>query len=103
MPRMRRTPKIHDDIKQIARITRRWLSGLVALLIVIALVLIFKVGQVFWAAWMIEYRTQILGIILLILFTVILFSPVIIEVNSNPQPFSGPGKNPENPWDNLDH
>jgi hypothetical protein len=47
--------------------------------------------------WMIAHRTQIIGILLLILFIMILVSPVLIEANSNPRTLSGPGKNPKGP------
>lgn len=97
MRHTQRTPKAPDERKRIARITKQWLVGLAALLATIALLFIFKVGQGLWPVWMIAHRTQIIGILLLILFVVILLSPVLIEANSNPRTLSGPGKNPKGP------
>ena len=95
MLRMRKHHKSRMDRKQIARTTKRNLTLLITFLAEISLVLIFRVGESFWPMWMIEYRTRILGIILLAEVCTILLSPLIIEVNSNPRPLSGPGKNPQ--------
>jgi len=64
----------------------------------IALIFIFKVGEVGWPEWMIEYRLSIIGITLFIAVVLMVSSPVIIEVNSNPRPLSGPGHNPKEGW-----
>lgn len=98
MSKMRRLLNNRGDKKQIARTTRLSLAFLITFLIAIILALIFRVGQVLWPVWMIEYRTQIIGIISLALLVVIVSSPVIVEVNSNPRHLSGPGKNPEQGW-----
>ena len=97
MRRSGRTPKASDERKRIARITKQWLVGLTTLLATLALLFIFKVGQVLWPVWMIDHRTQIIGVLLLILLVVILLSPLIIEANSNTRTLSGPGKNPKGP------
>jgi membrane protein DedA with SNARE-associated domain len=97
MRRTRRTPKTSDERKQIARITKQWLVGSITLLAALALILIFRVGQVLWPVWMIDHRTLIIGIVVLILVVVILVSPLIIEASSNTRTLSGPGKNPKGP------
>jgi len=45
------------------------------------------------------YRTQIIGVLLFAITIVAISSPLIVKVNSNPHPLSGPGKKPEmDPW-----
>ena len=83
--------------KQIARTVKRYLTSLITLLSIVLLVLIFGVGKSWWTTWMIGHRTQVEGIILLAIISLILLSPIIIEASSNPRELSGPGKNPENP------
>ncbi len=80
--------------RQIVRTIKRRLILGISLLIAAALVLCFKAGQDLWPAWLIEWRTQIIGAILSIVFFLIVLSPVIVEVSSNPRPLSGPGRNP---------
>jgi len=94
MSKMSRNIGEREDIKQIAQTTKQRLVLLIMLLLTIILVLIFRIGEVLWPAWMIEYRTQITGILLLAETVLILLSPIIIEVNSNPRPLSGPGDRP---------
>jgi hypothetical protein len=98
MSKMRHLKK-REDIERIARTTKQRLVLVIAFLLAIILILIFRVGEVLWPGWMIEYRTQIMGIMLFILFPLILFSPVIIKVNSDPRVLSGPGKDPRQGWD----
>ena len=98
MSGMRRRHNKRGDKKQIARATKRWLAVLIGFLIAIILALIFRVGQVLWPVWVIEYRTQIIGFITLALLVVVVSSPLIVEANSNPRHLSGPGKNPEQGW-----
>ena len=91
-----------DDIKRNRRRTLQYLALFVIFLIAIVLVLAFRVGQVVWPAWLIEYQTQMIGIVLLAIVITICLSPVIIEANVNPRHLSGPGKNPEQGWDPYD-
>ena len=95
MYRMRRRHNNRNDIKRLARRTKQYLAALIILLIAIVLALALRLGQDVWPAPMIEHRTQIIGVMLLALVAIICWFPVIVEANSNPQPFSGPGKNPE--------
>ena len=94
MSKMHRHPH-RDDIKRNRRRTKQYLVLFVISLTAIVLALAFRVGQVAWPAWLIEYRTQIIGIVLLAILVTICLSPVIVEANSNPRHLSGPGKNPE--------
>ena len=87
-----------DQTKKIVRITKRTLIFLIVFLIAIILGLIIKVGLVVWPVWMVEYRIQIIGVMFLFILALIFLLPTIIEVESNPQPFSGPGKNPKIDW-----
>ena len=97
MSRMQRDLSEHEARKQIVKTVKRRLALLIAFLIIILLVLIFRVGESWWPVWMIEHRTQIEGIILLGVICLILSSPIIIEADSNPRALSGPGKNPKGP------
>jgi hypothetical protein len=94
----RKHHKKPKERNQIARTTRSWLILLISFLSAIALLFIFKVGVGQWAHWMVEYRSAIIGIILFIVVVLIASSPVIIEVNSNSRPLSGPGHNPKEGW-----
>lgn len=72
-----------------------WAIVIVVLVLIIGLLLfVFRIGEATYPTWMIEYRNPIIGILLSIIFIVILSSPLIIEVNSNPRRLSGPGKHP---------
>jgi anaerobic C4-dicarboxylate transporter len=98
MSTRQRRHKKHDNVKRIARITKKMLISLVIFLLAIILVLIFRVGDFLWPSWMIESRNLIAGILSFIMIFLILLSPIIIEFNSNPRPFSGPGKDPRQGW-----
>jgi len=87
-----------EDIKRYRRRTKQYLALFIIFLITIVLALTFRAGQVVWPAWMIEYRTEIIGMVLLALLVTICLSPVTIEANSSPRSLSGPGKNPEQGW-----
>lgn len=80
--------------KQIAPIVKQRLVFLIAFLSAIITVLIFRVGEKLWPGWMVEYRSQILAILLLAVVVLISLSPVIIESYRTPRVFPGPGKNP---------
>ncbi len=73
---------------------------LISFFAIIALVFIFKVGGELWTPWMVNMRTSIIGIALFIAVILSVATPVIIEINSNTRPLSGPGNNPYLPNDN---
>jgi len=101
MSKIRRHHKKHKDNKReidgkkrIARITKQTLFVSITLLSAIVVALMFRVGEVLWATWIIEYRIQIMGVAFLILIFLILWSPVIIEVNREPKTLSVPENTP---------
>jgi hypothetical protein len=73
------------------------LAVLIGFLIVILLVLLLRLGEGWWPAWLIAYRTQTEAAVALAVILLILLSPVLVEASSNPRVLSGPGKNPEGP------
>jgi len=97
MSKIRRRFKESDIRNQIARTMKQRLVFVIAILSIILLVLIFRVGEVLWLGWMIAYRKQIIGLLLFITLFLFFLSPIIIEANSNSRALSGPGKNPEGP------
>ena len=97
MSKKRRRFKESDIRNQIARTMKQRLVLVIAILSIILLVLIFRVGEVLWLGWMIAYRKQIIGLLLFITLFLFFLSPIIIEANSNSRALSGPGKNPEGP------
>jgi len=99
MSKKRRRLKERESNKQIVRVTKLRLTLIITFLSLILILLIFKVGEVLWPVWMIDYRRLIIGIILVPVIFLTLMSPVIIEANSNPRVLSGPGKDPRQHWD----
>ena len=81
--------------QRIAEKTKVYLVLTILLLISIALLLVFRIGEALWPAWMVAYRTQLIGFDLLGVLTVICLFPIIVEANSKPRHLSGPGHNPE--------
>lgn len=79
---------------RIVRATKRRLIGLIAFLSALALPLAFKWGEANWPLFLIESRGALLSFLILAILAIIAISPLIIEVNSNSRPLSGPGKNP---------
>ena len=94
MPKVRKLNRRHE-IERIRRRTTRYLVLCLMFPAVVVLGLTFRVGQAVWPAWIMKARIEIIGILLLTVLATILFSPIIIEANSNPRHLSGPGKNPE--------
>lgn len=92
MPKLRRTQD--KDKNQTAQILKQRLIFLISFLSVTIIVLLFRVGDIWWPAWMVDYRSQIIGILMLVLILVILLSPLILESYRRPRVFPGPGKNP---------
>lgn len=95
MPRIRKHRQKNKDREQIAETTRWRLYLSITFLSAICFFLLFRVGEGFWPLWVIDYRKQIMGVVLLILVFLTLLSPLIVEVNSNPRTLSGPGKSPQ--------
>lgn len=86
--------KIIEIRKQIAQKTTRRIILLVLSLVVPCIILMLKIGESFYSPWIIAHRIPIIGILLLSIVVVTIFSPLLIEVNSNPRPLSGPGDRP---------
>ena len=97
MPKIRKHHKKRNDEKYGARTIKKRVVLLISFLVIVALVLIFKVGQDFWPGWMVEYRKPIMGLVLFAAFILIAASPLVIEADSNSRPLSGPGHNPKLP------
>ncbi len=97
MSKMRKRLHKRDSQKQIAQTITNRLITLIGFLIVILIVLIFKLGEVWWGSWLVEHRTQIIGFIALITLLLIFSSPILVEASSNTRTLSGPGKNPKGP------
>jgi hypothetical protein len=92
MAKLRR--KQNKGENQTAQTLKQRLIFLISFLSVGSTVLILRVGEALWPAWMVDYRSRIIGILLLALVLVILLSPLIIESSRRPRDFPGPGKNP---------
>jgi len=97
MPRTPRRRKEHEDREEIAETIKQRLVLLILFLIALLLALIFGVGEPLWPVWMVEYRSRIAAILLLVIICSILLSPIMIEATSNTRTLSGPGKNPKGP------
>jgi uncharacterized RDD family membrane protein YckC len=95
MPKKQRVHKQPSEGQKLVRVAKRGSALIIVSLIAIAFVLIFRIGE--GLMWVIEKRTQIIGVVLLALFFLLLWYPIMIEVTSNPRPLSGPGKNPKGP------
>lgn len=81
--------------RQIAERTRRVIIILSACFSTILLILMFRVGESVYPAWMVEHRTRIIAILALGLILTVTTAPLVIEVNSNPRRLSGVGKYPK--------
>lgn len=92
MPKTQKRSRKLDGKSQRVRTTKQRLLFLTIFFIVVALTLTFKVGELFWPVWIIEHRTQFIGVVLFALLFLILWSPVMIEVSRNPRTLSGPGE-----------
>jgi len=82
-----------EEKRRVAQKTRRALSLDLTCLIIPLIVLISGVGQTFWPAWMVDYRTALVAFLLVLVIFFALMAPVIIEFSSDPRPLSGPGRN----------
>jgi pilus assembly protein TadC len=92
MTKKRRKPEI--DMNKAAEILYQRLIFLISFLGVSVTILIFRVGENWWPIWIVDYRSRIIGILLLVLVIVLVSSPLIIESAQRPRDFPGPGKNP---------
>ena len=86
--------KQKNDMNKTARILKQRLIFLISFLSVSVTTLIFRVGENWWPVWVVDYRSRIIGILLLVLVVVIVSSPLLIESSRRPRDFPGPGKNP---------
>jgi hypothetical protein len=71
------------DGQKMVRIVEPVLLVVIVSLFIVAVVLMFSVGRVFWPVWLIEYRGPILGVTLFALLCFMLWSPVMIEATEN--------------------
>ncbi len=96
---MSETPTINKKKarQRIARATRQKMTALIAVLGVIDIILLFRISQSLWPAWVVENEGLLTGLFSFTTLILIFLSPIIVEFNSNPRPLSGPGKNPQNP------
>jgi len=81
--------------KQVVLATKKVIVITVAVMVIVVIILIFDVGSAYWGNFLIEHRRFFIGILLLLVLSLSLISPLIVEANSNPRPLSGPGKNPK--------
>ena len=79
---------------QTAQTIKQRLIFLISTLSVSIIILLFRAGEKLWPVWMVDYRSRILGILLLAFVFVIVLSPLIVESYRRPRIFPGPGKNP---------
>ena len=92
---MSETRSRREIMKQkIAQLVQRRLIILLTFQVTAILVLIFRVGEVFWPMWLVDYRLRITALLLLFTIGTLLLSPLLIEYSKDPRPLSGPGKSP---------
>ncbi len=92
MSKLRKRSKKLASQKQKAQTIRNGLIALIGFLIVALLVLIFRVGEGLWWLWLVDHRTQIIGLLALITVSLICLSPIMIEASAHTRTLSGPGK-----------
>ena len=91
--RTRHTKRISH--KRIARVGRLALALVMAFSLATLAVLVFRIGEVLWPVWLIDYRRSLIAILSVMVIFLTLAAPVIIGFMDDPRPLSGPGKNPE--------
>ena len=95
--------KVIEMRNEIAQKTSKGIILFLSLLTIPCVILMFNLGNSFYPPWLIAYRIQIIGVLLFAIILAVISSPLIVEVNSNPRPLSGPGKNPKmDPWGYID-
>jgi len=97
VPNTRRRHKKREVRKRFGLTFGEKLILLIIFLSAIVLILIFRVVDVFLPVWIVEHHIQVAAAISLIVVLLIFLFPVAIEVDENPRPLSGPGKNPKGP------
>ena len=97
VPNTRRRHKKREVRKRFGLTFGEKLILLIIFLSAIVLILIFIVVDVFLPVWIVEHHIQVAAAISLIVVLLIFLFPVAIEVDENPRPLSGPGKNPKGP------
>jgi len=58
---------------------------------VILAFLFFKIGDVFWPTWLLDTRNPLIALVGFLSIFLAFASPIIVSVNSDPRPLSGPG------------
>ncbi|MCG2784378.1 MAG: hypothetical protein L6461_04660 [Anaerolineae bacterium] len=53
--------------------------------------LFFKIGGIFWPAWMLGYRNPLIALTGFLAIFLAFASPIIVNANSDPRPLSGTG------------
>jgi hypothetical protein len=96
MSKTKRKRQESEHRKQLASLVKGGLIFVISILSVLLFVLIFKVGESYWPIWLMNSRGLLAAIISFITIFLILLSPVIIEMTSNPRVLSGPGDTPTN-------
>lgn|GEM_PF-2210931 len=75
----------------IVRTTRKRLALVIGVLGVILAFLFFKIGDVFWPTWLLDTRNPLIALVGFLSIFLAFASPIIVSVNSDPRPLSGPG------------
>ena len=87
-----------EDGRRMVKFVRPALTVFITLLSIVALTLIFHPWQAIWPVWLVEYRKQILGIVLLGLIVLSLWRPILIEATVNTKPLITPEKSRYGDW-----
>lgn len=80
--------------RRIGKITKRRLFVLISVLSVLAIVVRFGLGVVYWPLWLVQYQNVIAGILLFVVVFFALLSPLLIEYSKDPRPLSGSNRPP---------
>ena len=75
----------------VVRTTRKRLTLVIGVLIVVLAFLFFKIGGIFWPTWMLAYRNPLIALAGFLAIFLAFASPIIVSANSDPRPLSGPG------------
>ena len=86
--RQRKKP---ESKRLIVRTTRKRLTLVIGVLIIILAFLLFKIGNAFWPAWMLDYRNPLIALVGFLAIFLAFASPIIVSANSDPHSLSGPG------------
>ena len=72
-----------------ARIAMRRMLLLLAILSAPTAVVRFGIAKSFWPLWLAEHQMPVAGLLLFMLVFILLLSPIIVEYERDPRPFSG--------------